>query len=172
MHKNNTFKGRSDISLLSSFGCRLAATEFRGQRRANFRATLAAVLQEKVHQFSKSGDVGMVMHHAAFFPDTDERSLRHDREMRRHCVVRCFAETGNFACRQLLGKAIDQSAKDLKPRRLSESGQRGNSDLFIHMSGFINMIPSCQYVETSRQNRAGVETLARKSEMLVRIRHA
>jgi hypothetical protein len=93
------------------------------QRRAEFGAAAAAILEEEEDQLAKAIEIGVVDDRAAMSLTMDQTSVGEDRKMRRQRVLRYPDQPRQFAGGNAVRIARDEQAETLQTGRLREGAK-------------------------------------------------
>ena len=122
---------------------RAARSEIGDERRADVRATTAAVFKQEQSNFTNPQEIGSVDDRAALTFSNDQTRAGENGEMRRHGVLRHSHEPGQFPGGDAFGFFLDEQPEGVEPRRLRERREGGNGFHTIHISSITDIYDDC-----------------------------
>jgi hypothetical protein len=118
---------------------RAARSEIGDERRADVRATTAAVFKQEQSNFTKPQEIRTVDDRAALTLSNDQTRAGENRKMRRHGVLRHSHEPGQFPGGNAFWLPLDQQPEGVQPRRLGERGKGCDCFHIIHNSRLLDI---------------------------------
>src|SRR5450432_3740542 len=133
-------RGKSKFCISARFPwLRTTRRETFNQRRADFRAPVAAIPQKEQHHGLKTRQIGAIHDSAAEPLRRHQSRAGQDRKMRRHGILRDRQCLGYIACRKALRFVLHQQPEHIEPGRLRERRQRENDLFGFHISRVMDL---------------------------------